>query len=154
MGAKLGEDIKLSDILKYVGIDCPEDLMEATLADIIAGGTSHGLTYHLYAWKDEDGYILYTEEKVPVPGDVVLMNNNETAITDPAQLTVAKSVSTGNARSISVILESLPVPYLRYEEGDYTEVIQSVRGMVDISSNGTVVSQKHTVFKALGIKVE
>lgn len=53
MGAIISDNVKLSDVLKYVGYNCPEDLMDTTINELIAGGGDTP-ECKLYAWKGVD----------------------------------------------------------------------------------------------------
>lgn len=159
MGAILSDNVTLNDVLKYVGINCPQGFEQTTIKELLvnAGG---GLKYHLYAWDYANGFaIAYSELPEPKAGDIVYLKADMEGgrITDTNQLKLQYHVvSDINGK---IVVAEHPeggsgYAFERNPDDDYEEVVTSVRGMANISANGLVISQKHTVFKGLNINVE
>lgn len=117
---------------------------------------SGSMKYHLYAWDYASGAaIAYSEKEVPQAGDVVFLKEDMEGgkITDPAQLKLIYHVVSDADGKITVSEhpEGSTGGYVfnRNEADDYEEEITDVRDMVDITTNGLLMSQKGTVLKGV-----
>lgn len=162
MSAKAEEStLPMKEMLKPTGFIAPASLADKTFAEATeGGGGGESLKYHLYAWDYASGTaIAYSEKETPVAGDVVFLKEDMEGgkITNPTQLKLIYHVVSDVDGKITVSEhpEGSTGGYVfnRNAEDDYEESITDVRDMVDIASNGFLMSQKGTVFKSANVKI-
>lgn len=151
--------LPMKEMLKPTGYVAPDSVADKTFAEATSG-SGDGLKYHLYAWDYASGTaIAYSEKETPVAGDVVFLKEDMEGgkITNPTQLKLIYHVVSDVDGKITVSEhpEGSVGGYVfnRNAEDDYEESITDVRDMVDIASNGFLMSQKGTIFKGANVNV-
>lgn len=126
---------------------------DGTIDENIGG---QGLEYKLYAWEVSIDHttIGYTEVEDIEVGDVLLIPENTGVgpITDTNQLKKKGLVTSVSENHITVeIEEGHEIVFERDSENDWSETITDIKGTLDISQSGLIVSEKGKVMKALDI---
>lgn len=159
MSIGISDKVVLGDVLKYVGIKCPKELMCTKLNDIVTGMDM--LEYKLYAWDYGDGTVIgYTEKAVPVAGDVILLKTDmgEGEITSPSDLKLVYHV-VSDADGVITVSEHPAgqtggYTFKRDAAKDYAETITGVTGIADISANGLVMMEKGRLLKGVNVNIQ
>lgn len=158
MSIGISDKVVLGDVLKYVGIKCPKELMNTKLNDIVS--SMDMLEYKLYAWDYGDGTVVgYTEKEVPVAGDIILLKADmgEGEITSPSDLKLVYHV-VSDADGVITVSEHPEgqtggYTFKRDTTKDYAETITGVTGVADVAANGLVMLEKGRLLKGINVNV-